>query len=56
MKGTAGCLAKGSKLQIFVSFRAFRTESQYFYESNAVWLCARNLHIKETTLLLSYTE
>lgn len=59
MKGTAGCLAEGSKLQIFVSFRAFRafrTESQYFYESNAVGLCARNLHIKETTLLLSYTE
>lgn len=59
MKGTAGCLAEGSKLQIFVSFRAFRafrTERQYFYESNAVGLCARNLHIKETTLLLSYTE
>lgn len=56
MKGTAGCLAEGSKLQIFVSFRVFRTESQYFYESNAVGLCARSLHIKETTLLLSYTE
>lgn len=57
MKGTAeGCLAEGSKLQIFVSLRVFRTESQYFYESNAVGLCARNLHTKETTLRLSYTE
>lgn len=28
MKGTAGCLAEGSKLQIFLSFRVFRTESQ----------------------------
>lgn len=56
MKGTAGCLAEGSKLQIFVSFRVFRTESQYFYESIAVGLCARNLHIKEITLRLSYTE
>ena len=56
MKGTAGCLAEGSKLQIFVSLRVFWTESQYFYESNAVGLCARNLHIKETTLRLSYTE
>ena len=56
MKGTAGCLAEGSKLQIFVSFRVFRTESHYFYESIAVRLCARNFHIKETTLRLSYTE